>query len=87
MQLGGPRADQATPELRVASTAAAAQIAAEEKGTAAIASRIAAEQYGLEIVARSIQDQAGNVTRFIVVGDASKSRPTLRSASLRKPTT
>lgn len=59
-----------------ASTAAAAQIAAQEKGTAAIASRIAAEQYGLEIVARSIQDQAGNVTRFIVVGDASKSRPT-----------
>ncbi|TFH21162.1 MAG: prephenate dehydratase [Myxococcales bacterium] len=59
-----------------ASTAAAARIAAEEEGTAAIASRIAAELYGLEIVAPSIQDQAGNVTRFIVVGEGEILRAT-----------
>ena len=59
-----------------ASTAAAARIASQEEGTAAVASRIAAEQYGLEIIAGSIQDQAGNVTRFIVLGEDASTRPT-----------
>jgi chorismate mutase/prephenate dehydratase len=58
-----------------ASTAAAARQAAGEPGTAAIASRLAAEIYDLEIVARSIQDDAGNVTRFLVVGEADETKP------------
>jgi len=58
-----------------ASTAAAARTAAEEPGTAAIASELAAQIYGLEVVARSIQDDAGNVTRFLVVGADDALRP------------
>jgi len=59
-----------------ASTAAAAMVAARERGTAAIASSLSAEIYGLKVVARSIQDQAGNVTRFLVVGPETVHRAT-----------
>jgi chorismate mutase/prephenate dehydratase len=51
----------------VASTAKAAQIAAEEKGSAAIGSAVAAELYGLKIVCENIEDVTNNVTRFLVV--------------------
>jgi len=51
----------------VASTAKAAQMAAEESGTAAIGSRIAAELYDLKIVCENIEDIANNVTRFLVI--------------------
>jgi chorismate mutase/prephenate dehydratase len=54
--------------ISVASTAKAAQMAAEEKGAAAIGSRIAAELYGLKIVCENIEDIANNVTRFLVIG-------------------
>lgn len=50
------------------STAAAARMAASQRGTAAVASELAAEIYGLHVVARRIQDEPGNVTRFIVIG-------------------
>ncbi len=50
------------------STAAAARTAASEPGAAAVASRLAAEIYGLRTVASRIQDEPGNVTRFIVIG-------------------
>ena len=53
--------------IPVASTAKAAQMAAEEAGTAAIGSRIAAELYGLKIVCENIEDIANNITRFLVV--------------------
>jgi len=61
--------------LPVASTAAAARLAASEKGTAAIGSRVARRLYGLELVARSIQDNVANVTRFLVVGPDQKTKP------------
>ena len=53
--------------VSVASTAKAAQMAAEEPGAAAIGSRIAAELYGLQIVCEHIEDIANNVTRFLVI--------------------
>ncbi|MHC4644788.1 MAG: prephenate dehydratase [Planctomycetota bacterium] len=54
--------------IAVASTAKAAQLAAEEACAAAVGSRIAAEIYGLQIVCENIEDVASNITRFLVVG-------------------
>lgn len=59
-----------------ASTAAAAQQASKEKGTAAVGSRVAQALYGLTLVAASIQDNAANVTRFLVIGPDQKTKPT-----------
>jgi chorismate mutase/prephenate dehydratase len=58
-----------------ASTATAASLAAKRASAAAIASKLAAEIYGLEVVARSIQDVAGNVTRFLVIGADAQPKP------------
>lgn len=57
-------------ELRsVNSTAAAAENVMKSNGTiASIGSAAAAELYGLEILQPDIQDEEGNVTRFIIVG-------------------
>ena len=52
----------------VSSTAKAAEIAAKQADSACIASELAAEKYQLKIVARSIEDAAVNVTRFLVIG-------------------
>ena len=51
----------------VASSAKAAQLAAEEAGAAAIGSAIAAELYDLRIVCENIEDIANNITRFLVI--------------------
>jgi chorismate mutase/prephenate dehydratase len=51
----------------VASTARAAQLAADEPQAAAIGSSIAAELYGLQIICENIEDTANNVTRFLVI--------------------
>lgn len=59
-----------------ASTAAAALIAKKKAGVAAIGSKLAAEIYGLNILARSIQDVPGNVTRFLVIGPDPQPKPT-----------
>jgi chorismate mutase / prephenate dehydratase len=54
--------------IEVTSTSAAAQIAFDKSGAAAIASVQAAAQYGLEIIAESIEDNPDNITRFAVIG-------------------
>jgi len=51
-----------------ASTAKAAQMAAEDSKTAAIASSLAAQLYGLKIVESRIEDYLSNYTRFLVIG-------------------
>jgi chorismate mutase/prephenate dehydratase len=51
----------------VASTAKAAQLAADEPKGAAIGSSVAAELYGLRIICENIEDIANNVTRFLVI--------------------
>jgi chorismate mutase/prephenate dehydratase len=56
-----------TQTVPVASTARAAQLAAEEPKAAAIGSSVAAELYGLRIICENIEDIANNVTRFLVI--------------------
>lgn len=54
--------------IETASTAAAAQRAADDPTTAAVASATAAEVYGLTPVAQGIEDRRDNSTRFLVIG-------------------
>jgi chorismate mutase/prephenate dehydratase len=54
--------------VAVASSAKAAQMAADEPKAAAIGSAIAAELYGLKVVCENIEDNANNMTRFLVIG-------------------
>jgi len=54
--------------VEMTSTAAAAQLAAQKPGAAAVASRLAATNYGLDLVAENIEDNRHNVTRFAVIG-------------------
>jgi len=57
-----------------ASTTAAAEIAANKSNAAAVASRQAAVNYGLDIIAKNIEDNTNNVTRFAVIGNHSSAR-------------
>ncbi|MDR2786872.1 MAG: prephenate dehydratase [Candidatus Accumulibacter sp.] len=52
----------------VGSNAQAAQLAASEAGTAALAGEAAAERYGLSILAREVEDEPNNTTRFFALG-------------------
>jgi chorismate mutase/prephenate dehydratase len=52
----------------LASNAEAARVAAKEAGAAAIGPEIAAARYGLKLLARSIEDDPKNRTRFLVLG-------------------
>jgi chorismate mutase/prephenate dehydratase len=54
--------------VEMTSTAAAARLAAEKQGAAAVASTLAASNYGLDVVAASIEDNDNNITRFAVIG-------------------
>ncbi len=59
------------PDVEVAeaaSTAKAAQMAAEDPRTAAIASSLAGHLYGLKIVESRIEDYPSNYTRFLIIG-------------------
>jgi chorismate mutase/prephenate dehydratase len=57
------------PHVAVASNAEAARLAAAEPGSAAIAGEIAAAIYGLDVLARHIEDEPNNTTRFWVLGN------------------
>jgi chorismate mutase/prephenate dehydratase len=61
--------------IEEASTARAAELAAVEKGAAAIGSAEAARIYNLEVLQRSVEDTPGNTTRFLILG-THHARPT-----------
>ncbi len=63
----------AAERVPVASNAEAAQRAAQERGAAAIAGELAGERYGLSALARSIEDDPNNTTRFLVLGNIATS--------------
>ena len=51
------------------SNAEAARLVAEQEDSAAIAGIAASERYGLKLLARSIEDDPTNTTRFLVLGN------------------
>jgi chorismate mutase/prephenate dehydratase len=55
--------------VAVASNAEAARLAAGQPGTAAVAGEAASEIYEVPILAQRIEDEKGNTTRFLVIGD------------------
>ncbi len=52
----------------VTSTARAAQMAAEDPQTGALAGELAAEMHDLQLLSSDVQDEVGNMTRFLVLG-------------------
>lgn len=66
--------------VEVVSTAAAAELAALEEGSAAIASRQAADAFGLDVLVPNIEDNRHNITRFAVIAEHDE-RPTGRDKS------
>ena len=57
----------AAERVAVVSNAEAARLAARERRTAAIGPKTAAEIYRLSLLARNIEDEARNTTRFLVI--------------------
>src|SRR5690606_12400911 len=57
-----------TRAVEMTSTAAAAELAAQREGAAAITSYEAGITYGLDIIAANIEDDPNNITRFAVIG-------------------
>ncbi len=54
--------------VEMTSTAAAAELASQRQGAAAIASYEAGVNYSLDVIAANIEDNPHNVTRFAVIG-------------------
>jgi chorismate mutase/prephenate dehydratase len=54
--------------IETSSNARSAELAAKEKGAAALGGLLAAEKYKLEVLEQDIQDNAANATRFLVLG-------------------
>ncbi|HEU5124234.1 MAG TPA: prephenate dehydratase [Verrucomicrobiae bacterium] len=54
--------------IEASSNARAGELAAKEKGAAAIAGVLVSEKYGLNILEQDIQDNSANATRFLVLG-------------------
>ncbi|MFH1732254.1 MAG: prephenate dehydratase [Planctomycetota bacterium] len=61
--------------VETVSTAAAAELAAKERGTAVVAHETAARIYNLRVIRAHIEDHERNVTRFLVIGFG-KQQPT-----------
>ena len=81
-----PRAER----VPVTSNADAARRAAEEPGAAAVAGEAAAERYGLKVLAKGIEDDPNNTTRFLVLGNldpapTGKDRTSLVMSAENKP--
>lgn len=55
-------------QIPVNSNSEAARQVANKAGSAAIAANRAAEIYGLNVIAKHIEDEANNTTRFLVIG-------------------
>jgi chorismate mutase/prephenate dehydratase len=58
----------AVERVPASSNAEAARLASLERGAAAIAGEAAAERFGLPVLARAIEDDPSNTTRFVVLG-------------------
>ncbi len=54
--------------VEAASNARSAELAAQDQLSASLGGALAAEKYGLKILAKDIQDNTVNITRFIVLG-------------------
>jgi len=68
---------QHLPDVRlieIGSTTAAARLAAEKPGVAAVASHEAGIHYGLNVIQKNIEDNPSNLTRFAVIGNRAPER-------------
>ena len=57
--------------IEINSTTAAARLAAEKSGVAAVAAIEAGMHYGLNVIQKNIEDNPNNLTRFAVIGNRS----------------
>ena len=69
-------------QVAVVSNAEAAKLAQKDHYTAAIAGEIAAEIYQLDLIAKKIEDEMGNTTRFLIIGKQAASASGLDKTSL-----